>query len=413
LGLSSSAERETIESEYFANKDAFQEMLTAEDDLIDAYARGELSGEESRGFEKYFVNSLRERNRIQFARAFAGAISATPPVETKSAGTWVDFFEIFRSPGLLQSATVTAVIIVVAVLAWLINDRRRLTNELRELRVESAELNHRTQELQRNSDTDRSHTAEIAAQLAELQSQPDNPRHRERRTTARQRLPHLPEVKNDREEIAIIKHKQEPIPINPDDATLARYLPEKKNEREKFEMFKPKPDELLANSSDATLANTFIEKPITELPLEASLLSLQPGVTRNGYIPGNRADQANITLDGVDVREFTHSVIPRNISNGKTTIQIPSALSWIRFQLVLETSAIHEDCRVIIKTVGGHHVTSVDWIEPLTPNQTIIDTPVLSTDDLSSGDYVLLLMGKDSDGSFVKVAEYSIKVIKN
>jgi hypothetical protein len=33
------------------------------------------------------------------------------------------------------------------------------------------------------------------------------------------------------------------------------------------------------------------------------LLSLQPGVTRDGYVAGGRSDQANITLDGVDIND--------------------------------------------------------------------------------------------------------------
>jgi hypothetical protein len=61
------------------------------------------------------------------------------------------------------------------------------------------------------------------------------------------------------------------------------------------------------NTSDATIGNTFDSKRITELPLNArnvvSLLSLQPGVTQGGYVNGGRADQANVTLDGVDVNE--------------------------------------------------------------------------------------------------------------
>jgi Carboxypeptidase regulatory-like domain len=61
------------------------------------------------------------------------------------------------------------------------------------------------------------------------------------------------------------------------------------------------------NSTDATLGNTFESRRIIELPLNANnvvgLLSLQPGVTRTGYVNGGRADQANITLDGVDVNE--------------------------------------------------------------------------------------------------------------
>jgi hypothetical protein len=65
--------------------------------------------------------------------------------------------------------------------------------------------------------------------------------------------------------------------------------------------------EAAINTSDATIGNSFERKRITELPLNANnvvgLLSLQPGVTRNGFVNGGRADQSNITLDGVDVNE--------------------------------------------------------------------------------------------------------------
>jgi len=61
------------------------------------------------------------------------------------------------------------------------------------------------------------------------------------------------------------------------------------------------------NTSDATLGTSFERKRIVDLPLNAnnvvSLLSLQPGVTRTGYVNGGRADQANVTLDGIDVNE--------------------------------------------------------------------------------------------------------------
>ncbi|HEU4434278.1 MAG TPA: carboxypeptidase-like regulatory domain-containing protein [Pyrinomonadaceae bacterium] len=61
------------------------------------------------------------------------------------------------------------------------------------------------------------------------------------------------------------------------------------------------------NTSDASLGNSFERKRINELPLNANnvvgLLSLQPGVTRTGAVNGGRADQSNITLDGVDVNE--------------------------------------------------------------------------------------------------------------
>ncbi len=61
------------------------------------------------------------------------------------------------------------------------------------------------------------------------------------------------------------------------------------------------------NTTDATLGTVFESSRIQELPLNArnvvGLLSLQPGVTRTGYVNGGRADQANVMLDGVDNNE--------------------------------------------------------------------------------------------------------------
>jgi len=65
--------------------------------------------------------------------------------------------------------------------------------------------------------------------------------------------------------------------------------------------------EALLNTTDASLGNNFNAQQITQLPLNArnvaGLLSLQPAVTPAGYVAGGRSDQANLTLDGVDVNE--------------------------------------------------------------------------------------------------------------
>lgn len=61
----------------------------------------------------------------------------------------------------------------------------------------------------------------------------------------------------------------------------------------------------LINTQDASLGNVFDSNQISQLPLEGrnvvDLLSLQPGATHEGYVTGSRADQSNITLDGVDI----------------------------------------------------------------------------------------------------------------
>ncbi len=65
--------------------------------------------------------------------------------------------------------------------------------------------------------------------------------------------------------------------------------------------------ESIVNTQDASIGNNFVPKQITELPTNLgrvqNLLSLQPAVTREGYVAGGRSDQANILLDGVDIND--------------------------------------------------------------------------------------------------------------
>ncbi len=65
--------------------------------------------------------------------------------------------------------------------------------------------------------------------------------------------------------------------------------------------------ESVVNTQDASLGNNFVPRQIQGLPTNLrrvnDLLSLQPGVTREGYVAGGRSDQANITLDGVDIND--------------------------------------------------------------------------------------------------------------
>ena len=65
--------------------------------------------------------------------------------------------------------------------------------------------------------------------------------------------------------------------------------------------------EVTVNTQDASLGNVIANQQIIQLPLPdrnpAVLLTLQAGVTREGYVAGARSDQSNITLDGVDINE--------------------------------------------------------------------------------------------------------------
>ena len=365
LSLSSPAEREQIESRYFEDEDAFEEMMTAEDDLIDAYVRGELTSDERQRFEKSFGRSL-DRNRIRFARALTDVTSAYPANKDIS----LHIFKFFRAPVVLRTAMIAVVIVFVAVLVWLVNDRRRMTQEVRDLRGDSPELSRRLDAPQQSTNNEPTRTAETGPQPAKPQVTRYESRHSGAGTIANRLAQHLPLVQEIRENFSVV----------------------------------------------ITPSNTFEAKRITQLPLEAkdipNLLTLQTANTRGASVPEQRADQTNLSLDGIDA-EFRNRVtlVPRNASNDdEPTLLILSSGTWVRFQLGLETAATHEDYRIRIQTPNGRYVTSAEWTEPLTANQTVIDTPIIFTNDLPSGDYVLVLMGKDPTGHFVKLAEYAFKV---
>jgi hypothetical protein len=90
-------------------------------------------------------------------------------------------------------------------------------------------------------------------------------------------------------------------------------------------------EQAMLNTTDATLGNAFDSNQVSQLPLDQrnvpDLLSLQPGVTflgrsddvsgtqgvgnnptdsRAGAVNGGRADQSNITLDGIDVNDINN-----------------------------------------------------------------------------------------------------------
>jgi hypothetical protein len=87
----------------------------------------------------------------------------------------------------------------------------------------------------------------------------------------------------------------------------------------------------LINTQDASLGNVFDSNQIAQLPLEgrnlADLLSLQPGATQEGYVTGSRADQSNVTLDGVDINNAQTG--NASIATGENGLAIGSITSSI------------------------------------------------------------------------------------
>lgn len=136
LGDLSEEERIKIEEEYYSDEDKYLGFEAAQNDLIDAYVRGELSHSEREGFEKNFLNSPWQRKRVGVARAlaeFAGATgsgAADAGVRPARPGFRKLFRKILSSFSAWQFALATASLVVAATVVWLTLQNVRLQNEL-------------------------------------------------------------------------------------------------------------------------------------------------------------------------------------------------------------------------------------------------------------------------------------------
>ena len=94
---------------------------------------------------------------------------------------------------------------------------------------------------------------------------------------------------------------------------------------------------IMLNTQDAGLGNAFEGARIRQLPLQdrnaANLLTLQAGVTPDGYVNGARSDQTNLTLDGIDINDqqtgdWANAVLrvsPDSVQEFKLTTNVSNA----------------------------------------------------------------------------------------
>ena len=295
LGAVSETERENIEAEYLTDEDVFEQMLIAEDELVDAYARGELADQEREQFEKNFLTSAHGRDRVHFSQALAGVVSDARPVVLPSASP--SFFAALwtsLTPKVRVAGVAFAVLLITA-FSWLLVERMRMRTELQELRAEQVRLTEQSKELQRIADAERARSAELAAQLQKL--------------------------------------GPEPVP------TEGAIPPKRPSE------------EILA-------------------------FNISPGSVRG---------------------------------SGGTNLAVPRSAKSIQLTLNFERPSSHQEYRAAIETADGKTVWRKDSFGSR-PNADRVSLPSIPAAALPPGDYVLLLSGKQPDGSFETVANYSFRI---
>jgi hypothetical protein len=167
-----------IEDRAFQDKECLDSILAVENDLIDEYARGELSDSERFQFERRFLASAERRQKVDFARALASVVSEVPGDQRTVALTpaWTSLrdslvaFVRGLSPAMQFSLAFAALLMVIFG-SWLMVATLRLRTEVEQLRAEQQSRQREQQDLNQRVDTERKRSEELAGQLQREQQE--------------------------------------------------------------------------------------------------------------------------------------------------------------------------------------------------------------------------------------------------
>jgi hypothetical protein len=183
LGALPEAETERLD-ELSLTDDEFAEALRAvENDLVDAYVRGELSGQRLESFKAHYLASPARREKVQLAQAFQGLADKRVMAQPKDASSvtlaraeaqksasqgslWRRFFIVPRAS--LQWGFAVIALLLLFAGGYFMLENARLRNLVAQAQAERALLQQRERELQKQLADEQSEDAEAAKELARV-----------------------------------------------------------------------------------------------------------------------------------------------------------------------------------------------------------------------------------------------------
>jgi hypothetical protein len=167
--LGSLGEEETERfDELSITDDEFAHRLRAvENDLVDSYARGELSGQRLERFESFYLASPVRREKVSFAKAFHSVASPTVLLDRQKRAVREPRRRFFASP-MLQWGLAAAASLFLATGIWLAFENLRIRERVNQAELERAALSERERELQEELVERQSTVSEKEKEVASL-----------------------------------------------------------------------------------------------------------------------------------------------------------------------------------------------------------------------------------------------------
>jgi hypothetical protein len=147
LGNLPDEEIERLDELSVTDDDFVNRLKTVEDDLIDAYVRGELPENTLSRFKSNYLRSPKRMEKVVFAETLQKLLNKTPIRQTQepiNKPRWFNFPQRSLRWGLAAAA-----IVVLTFCGYLIFENENLHNQLRQMQVEKESFRYREQELQR------------------------------------------------------------------------------------------------------------------------------------------------------------------------------------------------------------------------------------------------------------------------
>ncbi len=176
LGASSETETERLDDLSITDDEVASRLRAIENDLVDAYVRGELSEERLSGFTSHYLASPMRREKVAFSKTFlaladkaatarAEDIQRIAPESKRHLGKprWLSLFAV-PNPALLWGLTAAALVFLFAG-GYLVLENVRLRDQMAQTRADRAALEQREHESQRQLDEQRSTDAETEKEL--------------------------------------------------------------------------------------------------------------------------------------------------------------------------------------------------------------------------------------------------------
>ncbi len=173
LGELSEAERSALEQEYFSNVQTFDQLVEAENELTDKYARGQLSPETRVRFENYYLAHAELRERVRFSRALAAKVDQRNEIPERSVQTESSlnrWLALLRGPKVGWAFSII-LLLLAAGATWSLIKVRRLQQDLVRVESERATQAQHERDLQQQVTSERQRAEQLSAELDRMRAE--------------------------------------------------------------------------------------------------------------------------------------------------------------------------------------------------------------------------------------------------